>query len=476
MVSLISLTCDAKKSVSKSDGYMEYVNGEMGSNGMDIIDTINVSSGVECLEKSYGEMGTSGSTCLDAKTVLKEEDCLSIDVHRQNICKEEDCVSIDVEDKSKETLVNSLNLHRDGVQPGFVNGEMGSNGTYNVDVVNVLEGVEQMEKGKCEIGLSGSISLDAKSVSKEEDYRTIADGGHCEGGTASIDANGEASKKKKSKKKKKKQNVGIMLNPHDGIDDYEMARFLFENLSMGNEEILGDQNHLKDFFNMQPIRTHVSTSKKRLLILDVNGLLADIIDPPPKNCKADINILRRAIFKRPYLDGFLEFCFERFDVAIWSSRTRKILNRVVDYLLGDFKKRLLFLWDVSHCTNSSARSLENKYKCIVFKELRKVWEESDPVDSDYVYYNESNTLLLDDSPYKALLNPKHSGIFPSSYSYKDINDNSLGPDGDLRVYLEGVTAAENVKMYVEEHPFGQHAIDETNPDWSFYAEALKDVS
>lgn len=50
-----------------------------------------------------------------------------------------------------------------------------------------------------------------------------------------------------------------------------------------------------------------------------------------------------------------------------------------------------------------------------------------------------------------------------------------GPDGDLRVYLEGIAATENLKMYVEQHQLGQHAIDETSPDWDFYSEALKDL-
>lgn len=89
--------------------------------------------------------------------------------------------------------------------------------------------------------------------------------------------------------------------------------------------------------------------RKKLLILDINGVLVDIVSPPPKDRKADINIARRAgenrstfyinqvqckfylyldlililkisVFKRPsYLD-FMKFCFERFEVGIWSSR------------------------------------------------------------------------------------------------------------------------------------------------------------
>ncbi|KAL3643866.1 hypothetical protein CASFOL_011798 [Castilleja foliolosa] len=75
-------------------------------------------------------------------------------------------------------------------------------------------------------------------------------------------------------------------------------------------------------------------------------------------------------------------------------------------------------------------------------------------------YNESNTLLLDDSPYKALLDPLRTRMYPYSYSFKAKNaDNSLGPGGDLRVYLEpGLLTSENVQKYIEQHPFGQKAI------------------
>ncbi|GKD33454.1 hypothetical protein Tco_1248963, partial [Tanacetum coccineum] len=32
--------------------------------------------------------------------------------------------------------------------------------------------------------------------------------------------------------------------------------------------------------------------------------------------------------------------------------------------------------DASHCSNLGMRTLEDHYKCIVFKELRKVWEKN----------------------------------------------------------------------------------------------------
>ncbi|XP_057769738.1 uncharacterized protein LOC130989689 isoform X2 [Salvia miltiorrhiza] len=151
---------------------------------------------------------------------------------------------------------------------------------------------------------------------------------------------------------------------------------------------------------------------RKLIVLDVNGLLANIVMPAPKDYRADEHILGRAIFKRPFCDDFLKFCFQNFAVAVWSSRSKRIIERVVDYLLGDQKDKLLFCWDMSHSTQTGFNTLENIYKPLVFKELRKIWENDDPsLPWKLGDYNESNTLLLDDSPYKALLNPALEAIF-----------------------------------------------------------------
>lgn len=241
--------------------------------------------------------------------------------------------------------------------------------------------------------------------------------------------------------------------------------------------VLNKEDNFVEVSHPSPERLPVACLRRKLLILDLNGLLADIVYPPPKECKANTNISRRAIFKRPFCNDFLKFCFERFDVAIWSSRTKKIIDGVVDYLLGDMKCKLLFCWDISHCTGTGFRTLENKHKEVVFKELRKLWEKQDiNLPWEKGYYNESNTLLLDDSPYKALLNPMHTGIFPYSYNFKDRSDNSLGPEGDIRVYLQDLATAEDFRKYIEEHPFGQVAIDETSSSWAYYRKIISSPS
>ncbi|XP_004499470.1 uncharacterized FCP1 homology domain-containing protein C1271.03c-like [Cicer arietinum] len=217
--------------------------------------------------------------------------------------------------------------------------------------------------------------------------------------------------------------------------------------------------------------------KKKLLVLDINGLLVDIISPPPKHVKADASISRKALFKRPFYVEFLNFCFENFEVAVWSSRLKKNVDSVIDYLMGDMKQKLLFCWDLSHCTETSFKTLENKHKPLVFKDLRKIWDKYDPnLPWEKGYYNESNTLLLDDSPYKALLNPPHNSIFPHTFSFEHQNDNSLAVGGDLRRYLDGLAKAENMVKYVEEHPFGQECISETSEAWEFYLKVINSLS
>lgn len=239
---------------------------------------------------------------------------------------------------------------------------------------------------------------------------------------------------------------------------------------------MNEEDNRSGISNISIVRTPVCETEKKLLILDINGLLADIVSPPPKGLASDIRIQRRAIFKRPFYLDFLKFCFERFEVGVWSSRSKRIVEKVIDYLMGDMKHKLLFCWDLSHCTATGFRTLENKHKTLVFKELRRVWEKQDPsLPWEKGEYNESNTVLLDDSPYKALLNPAHTSVFPYPFTFQRGSDTSLGPGGDIRVYLEGLAAAESIQEFVEQQPFGQGPINESSASWPFYLKVLRKV-
>ncbi|KAK4754402.1 hypothetical protein SAY87_002506 [Trapa incisa] len=216
--------------------------------------------------------------------------------------------------------------------------------------------------------------------------------------------------------------------------------------------------------------------RKNLLVLDLNGLLVDVIPYAHGGQKPDMVLSGKHVFRRPFVDDFLEFCFERFAVAVWSSRMKKNIDPLVNFLFGNAREKLVFCWNQCQCTQTNFKTLGNRNKPLVLKELRKVWEKLGPdLQFDKGEYDDSNTLLLDDSPYKAICNPENTAIFPSSYRYNMRQDNSLGPEGDLRVYLEGLSATVNIPEYVRQKPFGQRAITSSDPSWYFYGRVFDHV-
>ncbi|XP_008805156.2 uncharacterized protein LOC103718221 isoform X1 [Phoenix dactylifera] len=220
----------------------------------------------------------------------------------------------------------------------------------------------------------------------------------------------------------------------------------------------------------------VNRTGKKLLVLDLNGLLADVNSDYRNIRKAHKRVGGKAVFKRPFCDDFLKFCFEKFDIGVWSSRKKYNVDALVDFLVGNLKHNLLFSWDESKCTHTGFKTIENKHKPLVLKELKKLWDkEEQDLPWDKGRYSPSNTLLVDDSPYKALCNPPYTAIFPRPYHFEDVDDNSLGPEGDLHVYLEGLAVADDVQHYIQEHPFGQDAITDTDPSWNFYLQVVETI-
>ncbi|KMZ69840.1 hypothetical protein ZOSMA_205G00160 [Zostera marina] len=211
-----------------------------------------------------------------------------------------------------------------------------------------------------------------------------------------------------------------------------------------------------------------TVQQKKLLVLDVNGVLGDVVFATQQPNREYIRISGKSVFKRPYCDEFLKFCFETFDVGVWSSRKNYNLNPALRFLMGNRMRDLLFCWDQMKCTRTGYNTIEDRKKPLVLKELDLLWKRG--------RYSPSNTLLVDDSPYKAICNPPHTAIFPYPYDYQNLVDNSLGPGGDLRVYLEGLAASDNVQEYVEKHPFGQKAITEKDPDWLYYKKIIDKIN
>ncbi|KAM0843718.1 hypothetical protein ACQ4PT_057523 [Festuca glaucescens] len=293
--------------------------------------------------------------------------------------------------------------------------------------------------------------------------------------------NNNNSQKPKNRKwkRKKRAPVAVTETPPVGDVNSDERKDVFRTVSMkvtAKSTIIsmtstsGEnyKENVRDIYS--PEGSLVRFQRKKLLILDLNGILADINTDRNVAHMADGRVRGKNVFKRYYLDDFLRFCFQNFELGIWSSRMKVNVDAVLDILMKDLRRHLLFCWDASQCTTTNCATLENNSKPLVLKELKKLWNKEDPdLPWEQGEFSPSNTLLVDDSPYKALRNPPHTAIFPQPYSYHMEEDESLGPGGDLRVYLENIAAADDVQRYVQEHPFGQPSITESDPHWNFYA-------
>ncbi|XP_058105860.1 uncharacterized protein LOC131249236 isoform X2 [Magnolia sinica] len=217
---------------------------------------------------------------------------------------------------------------------------------------------------------------------------------------------------------------------------------------------------------------------KKLLVLDLNGLLARTIYrfqnlPFLNQRKPDGIFGSKLVFKRPFCDEFLQFCFSKFEVGLWSTIEKHNVDAVINFVMGGWKHKLLFTWYQSDSSDTGFKTLENDAKPLFLKELKKLWEnENGSLPWSKGQFSSSNTLLIDDAPYTALKNPPNTAIFPHPYLVEHIHDDSIGPNGDLRVYLECLSVASNVPAYVEAHPFGQKAITATHPNWNFYSKII----
>lgn len=96
------------------------------------------------------------------------------------------------------------------------------------------------------------------------------------------------------------------------------------------------------------------------------------------------------IFFRPYLNEFLNYLFENFNVAVWSAGNKTYVNYIVDKIIykdnekRTNKRKLKFVLNDETCDKSL-----KLYKSI--KDLRYVWDVLKKKN-----FNKSNTMIIDD--------------------------------------------------------------------------------
>ena len=188
--------------------------------------------------------------------------------------------------------------------------------------------------------------------------------------------------------------------------------------------------------NNESIKPIVLISTRTLLILDLNGFLIDreysklikgvVPQSPPEGAVRSGSFF---VWMRPGIKEFLDIIFHNFDVAVWSSVSKLNIDTLSVLVFGDRIKQLKFIWDQNMCVKEP-HPLTTR-KPLFLKNLSKVWEV-------FPQYNESNTLIVDDTDLKMKNNPKECVVKALEWTHDDIHlrlDISRGVMRKLAYYI-----------------------------------------
>jgi len=163
------------------------------------------------------------------------------------------------------------------------------------------------------------------------------------------------------------------------------------------------------------------------------------------------------------MEEAINFLLDNFYVMVWSSMRRDNLDEMVKHCFKDRASALLGVWDQSHCTQVHDQDLEPgframhsiaKGKPIFLKEISSI--KNDP---QLERFYPDNVLLIDDSQYKVIRNPKHTAIHPEPWKTDRTTANGFPfPHEDRELvllchYLKGVSSSRLVTSFVRDIPF-----------------------
>lgn len=170
--------------------------------------------------------------------------------------------------------------------------------------------------------------------------------------------------------------------------------------------------------------------EQKLIVLDIDETLVYSTGQTDRLPEAtpDFHIEEsRPVYKRPGLDEFLQFCLDRFKVAVWSQSTIDYVNQIVDSLFTD-RTQLKFVWGFDRCTFVTNPAMRQYYWV---KDLRKVRRRG---------FRLQNVVAIDDSARK--YERSYSNVIRVRKFKGDRTDDELFW---LMRYLEIIEGVENVR-------------------------------
>lgn len=193
------------------------------------------------------------------------------------------------------------------------------------------------------------------------------------------------------------------------------------------------------YFTERLILREKEKKKKLLVILDLNGLIVHrhhVREPLGDQLKAVSHMAhlvgQHYTWDRPHRESFLDFLFDNFTVAVWSSAMAHNVDLLVGSIFGpERRKQLLFEFDQSYCEEVRPHPDPKETKKPLFKKnLSVVWLA-------FPEYDETNTLLVDDSEWKTVGNPARTTVKVESWvPREDDEDDGLSENGYIRSKLK----------------------------------------
>ena len=185
----------------------------------------------------------------------------------------------------------------------------------------------------------------------------------------------------------------------------------------------------------------VQAPQRLLIIIDLNGT---VLFRPSRNTPT-------YFIRRPKVEGFFEYLLANHEVMVWSSARPANVERMCDRLFApEQRKQLVAIWG-RDTLGLSSEQYSNKVQ--VYKRLHQIWQKPELAKVKGIEWNQSNTLLIDDSlekamgePYNAIQIPEFRGNLSKKVESKDVL---------LQVerYLEEVKWWDNVSSFVRKHKF-----------------------
>jgi RNA polymerase II subunit A small phosphatase-like protein len=178
--------------------------------------------------------------------------------------------------------------------------------------------------------------------------------------------------------------------------------------------------------------------EKLLVILDLDETLIHAHPIPLENHKWDFEFETYKVYKRPFLEEFLEALPQYFRVAVWSSASDDYVQYIVDHIFPK-NNPLEFVWGRSKCTWKADHNMISDMGYVDYqnhfnyaKLLRKVKKKG--------IASLERMVIVDDTPKKCLQNYGNA-IYPDIFD-GDKYDDELP---DLLKYLITLKDVENVR-------------------------------